>query len=43
MVELETCPKVPPDMIQDMMRELQKQKFMVVLDMNEPNARNCAG
>ncbi len=43
MVELQTCPKVPPDMIQDMMRELQKKKVMVVLDMNEPNARTCAG
>jgi siroheme synthase len=42
MIALETCPKVPPDMIQDMMRELQKKKFMVVLDMNEPNARTCA-
>ena len=43
MIELQTCPKVPADLIQGMMRELQKQKFMVVLDLNEPNARTCTG
>ena len=42
MVTIKTCPKVPPDSIQEMMKELQKRKFVVVLDLNDADPRLCA-
>lgn len=42
MVRIQTCPKVPPDSVQEMMKELQKRKFVVVLDLNNPDPRLCA-
>jgi hypothetical protein len=41
MIALETCPKVPPDMIQGMMQDLQKKKIMVVLGLNDPSPQVC--
>ncbi len=41
MISLESCPKVPPDAVQGMKQTLQKNKFMVVLDLKEPDPRLC--
>ena len=41
MVTIQTCPKVPPDTIQAMMKELQARKFMVVIDLKDADPRLC--
>jgi hypothetical protein len=41
MIALEACPGVPPDAVQGMMQTLQKSRFMVVLDLKEPDPRLC--
>jgi hypothetical protein len=42
MVTIQACPRIPPDSIQEIMKELQKRKFMVVLDLKDPDPRTCA-
>ena len=41
MVTIQTCPKVPPDTIQAMMKELQARKFMVAIDLKDADPRLC--
>jgi hypothetical protein len=42
MVEIRSCKGVPADTIQALMREIQKNNFIVVIDLKEPDARLCS-
>src|SRR5262245_15870652 len=41
MVQIRSCKGVPADTIQALMRDLQKNNFIVVIDLNDPDARLC--
>jgi hypothetical protein len=41
-VTIQTCPKVPPDSIQEVMKELEKRKFMVAIDLKDADPLLCA-
>jgi biopolymer transport protein ExbD len=43
MVTVRSCAKVSPDTVQGVMKELQRKKLVVVLDLDAPDARLCAG
>lgn len=40
-VTIQTCPKVPPGIIQGMMKDLQARTFMVALDLKDADPRLC--
>lgn len=42
MVNIQSCAKVPADVVQDLVKGLQAQKFMPAVDFNNPDARHCA-
>lgn len=42
MVQLRTCPGISPDAIKDIMNELQKENFVVALDLKSPDRQLCA-
>jgi hypothetical protein len=41
MVVLRSCPKVRADIAQAVMNDLQKGRFIAVLDLHEPDTRIC--
>jgi biopolymer transport protein ExbD len=41
MVQLRTCPGISPDAIKDIMNELQKQNFVVALNLKSPDRQLC--
>jgi hypothetical protein len=41
MVTVETCPKVPPETIQAIVKDLQNKKFVPVIDLHEVHPRIC--
>jgi len=42
-VEIKTCPKVPADTIQAMVKELKTRQFSVVIDLKDVDPRLCSG
>jgi hypothetical protein len=40
-VTIQTCPKVPPDTIQAMIKDMQARKFIVAIDLHETDPRLC--
>jgi len=41
MVEVRACPGVSPDVIKEIMDQLEKNKLMVVVDLREPDRKLC--
>ena len=42
MVEIRSCRNVPADTTQALMKELQTRKFLVVIDLKDPDPRLCS-
>jgi len=40
-VTIRTCPGVPPDTIQAMLKDLEARKFMVAIDLKDADPRLC--
>ena len=41
MVEVRACPGVSPDVIKEIMDQLEKNKLIVVVDLHEPDPKLC--
>ena len=41
MVEVRACPGVSPDVIKEITDQLEKNKFIVVVDLHEPDRKLC--
>jgi hypothetical protein len=42
LVQIKTCPKVPADTIQAMVKELQTRRFLVAIDLNAVDPQICS-